>query len=80
MLYLAKIGVPAPFAIKAWKKFGPQAQEIVSRNPYVLCCEEIGVPFETADAAAAQELRLFADVGHPGDRADKGGRLSLIHI
>ena len=52
MLYLAKIGVPAPFAIKAWKKFGPQAQEIVSQNPYVLCCEEIGVPFETADAAA----------------------------
>lgn len=52
MLYLAKIGVPAPFAIKTWKKFGPQAQEIVSQNPYVLCCEEIGVSFETADAAA----------------------------
>ena len=74
MLYLAKIGVPAPFAIKAWKKFGTQAQEIVSQNPYVLCCEEIGVPFETADAdgwrGGARARQLRADRrGHPARAA-----------
>ncbi len=54
MLFLAKFGVPAAFAIKTWKKFGLSAQEMVSQNPYVLCCEEIGIGFETADAIARQ--------------------------
>ena len=37
MLFLSNFGVPASFAIKAWKKLGMDAQEIVSKNPYVLC-------------------------------------------
>ena len=52
MLNLEKLGIPAPYAIKTWKKYGTAAQEIVSENPYALCIEEIGVPFELADAAA----------------------------
>lgn len=54
MLFLSQYGVPAPFAIKTWKKFGLSAQEIVLNNPYALCCDEIGLTFETADAIAMQ--------------------------
>lgn len=54
MLFLAKFGVSAACAIKVWKKFGNTAQEIVSNNPYVLCWEEIGVEFETADSIATK--------------------------
>lgn len=54
MIFLAKFGVPPAFAIKTWKKFGLSAQEVVTGNPYILCCDEIGVAFETADAIASQ--------------------------
>ncbi|WP_195376869.1 ATP-dependent RecD-like DNA helicase [Anaerotruncus rubiinfantis] len=54
MLFLSNFGVPASFAIKTWKKLGMDAQEIVSKNPYILCSEEIGVAFETADVIAAR--------------------------
>ena len=58
MAFLAKYGVDAARAMKVWKKFGPAAQEIVLQNPYALCMEEIGVPFEQADAIAlAQGVR-----------------------
>lgn len=52
MTYLTQYGVPAPFAIKAWKKFGPMAQEMIVSNPYCLCDEEVGVEFEMADTIA----------------------------
>ncbi len=54
MLFLSKSGVPASYAIKTWKKFGLSAQEVLTQNPYLLCIDEIGVSFETADAIAVQ--------------------------
>lgn len=52
MLFLSSYGIPAPNAIKVWKQFGLASQEIIARNPYALCIEEIGVPFERADNIA----------------------------
>ncbi|MEM1485335.1 ATP-dependent RecD-like DNA helicase [Oscillospiraceae bacterium PP1C4] len=66
MLFLAKFGVSASYAIKTWKKFGLSAQEIVSSNPYILCCDEIGVEFASADVIATRngiELDSYERVG-----------------
>lgn len=52
MQFLEAYGVPAPNAIRAWKHFGLNAQEVISSNPYLLCIEEIGVAFEAADRIA----------------------------
>lgn len=52
MVFLTQSGIHASYAIKAWKKFGLSAQDIVAKNPYVLCVEEIGVEFESADRIA----------------------------
>ncbi len=54
MIFLTKYGISASYAIKTWKKFGVSAQEMVIKNPYVLCCDEIGVPFELADQIAEE--------------------------
>ncbi len=54
MLFLSKSGIPASYAIKTWKKFGLAAQELLTQTPYLLCVDEIGVSFETADAIAVQ--------------------------
>lgn len=54
MIFLTQFGISASYAIKTWKKFGVSAQEVVLKNPYILCCDEIGVPFEHADQIAAK--------------------------
>lgn len=54
MIFLNQYGISASYAIKTWKKFGTSAQELLMNNPYVLCCDEIGVPFEHADQIGVQ--------------------------
>lgn len=72
MLFLSKYGVPASFAIRAWKQFGLSAQDIIGKNPYALCIEEIGVPFEFADRIALKN-------GTPQDSFDRFAA-SLCHV
>ncbi len=52
MLFLAKFGVSPTAAVKVWKLWGPDAVRLVTENPYLLCEEDVGLPFETADAIA----------------------------
>lgn len=52
MLFLAKFGISPTTAVKVWKLWGPDAVRMITENPYLLCDEEIGLPFETADAIA----------------------------
>ncbi|MBE6907923.1 MAG: ATP-dependent RecD-like DNA helicase [Ruminococcaceae bacterium] len=54
MIFLNQFGISASYAIRTWKKFGVSAQEMVSNNPFILCCDEIGVPFELADQIAVK--------------------------
>lgn len=46
-------GIAPAFAIAAWKKWGGNTQQRVNIDPYCLCCEEVGLPFEEADDFAA---------------------------
>ena len=52
MRELSALSIGAGESIRAYKKFGLRAYEIVKDDPYVLCGEDIGMPFEAADAIA----------------------------
>lgn len=52
MAFLTGLGLPPASAISIWKKWGQQTTEILRADPYLLCCEEIGLEFEEADRIA----------------------------
>ena len=52
VLYFQKHGVTNNQCLKIYKKFGPNARQIVSHNPYILCDEISGIGFKTADRIA----------------------------
>jgi len=52
ILYFNKHGVTNNQCIKIYKKFGPNARQIVGDNPYILCDEISGIGFKTADRIA----------------------------
>jgi len=52
ILYFHKHGVTNNQCVKIYKKFGPNARQIVSNNPYILCDEISGIGFKTADRIA----------------------------
>ncbi len=52
ILYFNKHGVTNNQCVKIYKKFGVNARQIVSNNPYILCDEISGIGFKTADRIA----------------------------
>ncbi|EKQ50923.1 MULTISPECIES: ATP-dependent RecD-like DNA helicase [unclassified Clostridium] len=52
ILYFHKHGVTNNQCVKIYKKFGPNARQIVCDNPYILCDEISGIGFKTADRIA----------------------------
>ena len=60
MAGLARYDLDPATCIRVWKRWGTVALELVADNPYLLCCDEIGLPFERADAIAA-DLELPPD-------------------
>lgn len=58
MLSLTEYGLAPSVAIKAWKKWRLSALELVQENPYILCCESVGVDFETIDDIALNKLKI----------------------
>lgn len=60
MLHLSRFGISPSDAVKIWKRWGLSTQEIIGKNPYELCCEEIGLPFQKADEIAG-ELEFDAE-------------------
>lgn len=52
ILYFSKHGVTNNQCVKIYKQFGPNARQIVSHNPYILCEEISGIGFKTADRIA----------------------------
>lgn len=53
MLFLSAHGVDPSTSIAAWKKWGGLTQQMITADPYCLCGQDIGLPFEQADAIAA---------------------------
>lgn len=52
MVYLTKYHISATETVRIWKEYGSNSIEMIEKNPYVLCGENIGVSFEKADRIA----------------------------
>ena len=52
MQQLSALSLGAGESIRAYKKFGERAAAIIKDDPYVICGDDIGAEFETADAIA----------------------------
>ncbi|MGN0622435.1 MAG: ATP-dependent RecD-like DNA helicase [Oscillospiraceae bacterium] len=54
MIYLNSFDIPASIGIRAWKRWGDSAEQMIRSNPYVLCVYGIDLPFVKADEIAAK--------------------------
>ncbi|MBQ1546341.1 MAG: ATP-dependent RecD-like DNA helicase [Clostridia bacterium] len=52
VMYLSPYNVTPERAVRIWKKYGLRAQTMIKNNPYILCEDDIGIPFEKADEIA----------------------------
>lgn len=71
MIFLAQYNVQPSFALKAWKKWGQYAVDVIKENPYVLCDFGIELEFEKAEHMASclnipsdSENRVKAGIFH----------------
>ncbi len=62
MLFLSRYQVDPVTSIKVWKLWGSAAIELIQADPFILCCDEIGLDFMQADAICqAMELSPLSD-------------------
>ena len=54
MIFLAKYEIPPTYGVRAWKKWGENAQEAIKKNPYLLCSNGVGYPFSNVEEFARQ--------------------------
>ena len=52
MLYLSGLGMTPAECLRTYKAFGAASADMISKNPYLLCSEDIGISFERADSIA----------------------------
>lgn len=52
MIFLSQYNVQPSFALKAWKKWGQYAVDVIKENPYVLCGFGIELDFDKAENIA----------------------------
>lgn len=50
--FLSEYGLEMPLAVSVYKKFGPAAREVITRNPYFLALEPFLADFRNVDAMA----------------------------
>ena len=52
MLFLSQFGVSSSTSVAIWKRWGTLSQKIIEENPYLLCCDEIGMDFDSCEMIA----------------------------
>ena len=60
MIFLTGLGLLPATAIKVWKAYGNDAENLVRQNPYILCCGDFNIDFNSADEIA-QKLGFDVD-------------------
>lgn len=60
MIFLSQYSISPSFAVKAWKRWGQYAVDVIKENPYVLCEQGIDLEFTKAESIA-KEMALPAD-------------------
>lgn len=71
MIFLAQYGVAPSAAVRAWRKWGQYAVDIIKENPYCLCGRDIELQFEKAEEMAEKmdfpmnsDSRIAAGINH----------------
>ncbi len=54
MIFLSEYSIPPYAAVRAWKKWGQYAVEMIKENPYILCGSGIELDFEKAEEMAVK--------------------------
>lgn len=57
MLFLSNYGIAPHDSIAIWKKYGSNAVKYIEEDPYILCSEDLHIPFNTVDLIARQQSR-----------------------
>ena len=52
MLFLSQFGIDSSTSVSIWKRWGTMSKRMIEENPYLLCCEEIGMEFDQCEAIA----------------------------
>ena len=52
MLFLSQFGVSSSTSVAIWKRWGTLSQKMIEENPYLLCCDEIGMDFDSCEMIA----------------------------
>lgn len=75
MVFLQSHGVSTAFAIRIYKTYGADAEELVTENPYRLASDVFGIGFKSAD-------RIAEHLGIPPDspRRAEAGLLHLLGV
>ena len=60
MLFLSQFGGSAPTSVAIWKRWGTLSQKMIEENPYLLCCDEIGMDFDSCEMIA-RKLNILPD-------------------
>ena len=58
--YFESYGIRSRYAIRAYRTWGSDCQDIIADNPYLLCDEEIGLDFRSAEGLA-REFHIAMD-------------------
>ena len=62
MIYLEKYRVSTMEAVRVWKALGAESIKLIEQNPYILCENSVGIPFDRADYIAAALEKPCDDV------------------
>ena len=57
MIFLSQYEISPSFAVKAWKRWGQYAVDVIKENPYVLCEQGIELAFVKAEKIA-EEMKI----------------------
>lgn len=72
MIYLSQYNIQPSYAMRAWKKWGQYAVDIIKENPYCLCEFGIELEFKRAEAIALQ-------LGLPPDKEERI-KVGVAHV
>ena len=83
--FFESLGLSPTVAMAAWELYGATANDVLKKNPFVLCREEIGQSFETADKLAEKfllakdsESRITAGIAYSlASCAENGGHTAF---
>lgn len=73
MMHLSKFSISPSYGVRAWKKWGLSALEMIEKNPYILCIYGVELPFDKAE-----EIAQSLDIPHNSPDRIKAGITCIL--